>query len=108
MTTATTARQQQGEAPALSDVRLTEQGSIIDAALIRGFAKRALGDDAVADEVDELLFDHVVESRLHPSVVAATLPQFLNEILHAMTGEDWQMVADELIAEARAVDGRKG
>lgn len=85
--------------------RRTEQGDAIDVALLRDFLKRALGDDAVADKVDGLLFDHVAEGRYHPSVIAETLPGFLNEIIGAARAEDWQAVADELIAEAREVDG---
>jgi hypothetical protein len=85
--------------------RVTEQGNRIDAALLRAFLKRALEDDAVADAVNELLFEHVVAGRYHPSVVAETLPSFVEEILGAARHEDWQAVADELIAEAREVDG---
>lgn len=85
--------------------RETEQGNRIDVAMLRGFLKRALEDDAVADPVNELLFEYVVVGHLHPSVVAETLPSYINEILGAATREDWRAVADELIAEAREVDG---
>jgi hypothetical protein len=50
--------------------RVSEQGNRIDVALLRGFLKRALHDDAVADPVNELLFEHVVAGRFHPSVIA--------------------------------------
>jgi hypothetical protein len=85
--------------------RRTEQGNRIDVALLRGFLKRALEDDAVADPVNELLFDHVVAGRYHPSVLAESLPTYIAEILGAARREDWQAVADELIAEAREADG---
>jgi len=85
--------------------RRTEQGDSIDVELLRGFLKRALADDAVADKVDELLFAHVVEGRYHPSVVAETLPGLLGEVIGAARFEDWQAITDELIAEAREVDG---
>lgn len=85
--------------------RRSEQGNEIDEALIRGFLKRALADDAVADPVTDLLFEYVVAGRFHPSVVAESLPGYINEILEAATREDWQAVADELIAEAREIDG---
>lgn len=85
--------------------RRSEQGNVIDVALIRGFLKRALEDDAVADPVNDLLFEHVVAGRLHPSVVAETLPGFIREILETATRKDWQAVADELIAEAREING---
>lgn len=84
--------------------RVTEQGNRIDVAMLRGFLKQALEDDAVADPVNELLFEHVVAGRHHPSVVAESLPSYIAEILGAATREDWQAVADELIAEAREAD----
>jgi hypothetical protein len=92
-------------APPVARQRVTEQGNKIDVALVRGFLKRALEDDAVADSVNDLLFEHVVAGYFHPSVVAESLPSCINEILGAATGEDWQAVADELIAEAREVNG---
>lgn len=85
--------------------RRTEQGDSIDIEQLRRFLKRALADDAVADKVDELLFAHVVEGRYHPSVVAETLPGLLGEVISAARPEDWQAITDELIAEAREVDG---
>ncbi len=85
--------------------RRSGQRNVIDVALIRGFLKRALEDDAVADPVNDLLFEHVVAGRFHPSVVAENLPGYINEILETATREDWQAVADELIAEAREIDG---
>lgn len=84
---------------------MTEQGNRIDVAVLRAFLKRTLGDDALADPVNELLFEHIVAGRYHPSVVAETLSSYINEILNTATREDWQAVADELIAEAREVNG---
>ena len=85
--------------------RVTEQGNRIDVAVLRAFLKRTLGDDALADPVNELLFEYVVVGHLHRSVVAETLPSYIAEILNTATREDWQAVADELIAEAREVNG---
>lgn len=84
--------------------RVTGQGNRIDVGLLRVFLKRALEDDAVVDPVNELLFEHVVRGRYHPSVVAENLPSFITEILGAATREDWRAVANELIAEAREAD----
>jgi hypothetical protein len=92
-------------APGARRERVTGQGSRIETAVRRAFLKRALEDDAVADPVNELLFEHVVAGRYHRSVVAESLPTYIAEILAAATGEDWQAVADELIAEAREVIG---
>jgi hypothetical protein len=85
--------------------RETEQGNRIDVTVLRAFLKRTLGDDALADPVNELLFEYVVVGHLHRSVVAETLPSYIAEILNTATREDWQAVADELIAEAREVNG---
>jgi len=90
---------------AVREERVTEQGNQIDVAVLRSFLKRTLGDDALADPVNELLFEYVVVGHLHRSVVAETLPSYIAEILNTATREDWQAVADELIAEAREVNG---
>lgn len=47
-----------------------------------------------------------IAGHYHPSVVAESLPSFIREILGAATREDWQAVADKLIAEAREVNGK--
>jgi hypothetical protein len=88
----------QDEAPA------AEAGRGIGTALIRGFLKRALEDDAVVDEVNLMIFDHVVGGRYHPSDVATALPTYINEILDTAAPEDWQAVASELIAEASELE----
>ena len=98
-------RQRPSATTVASPQRVTEGGEQIDVALLRAFLKRALEDDAVADPVNDLLFDHVVAGRFHPSVVAESLPGYVNEVLNAATREDWQAVADELIAEARELNG---
>jgi hypothetical protein len=85
--------------------RRTEQGELIWVRTLRGFLKRVLADDAVADKVDELLFEHMVAGCYHPSVVAESLPGFLNDIIASAEMRDWQAIADELIAEVREVDG---
>lgn len=100
------ARREPASAPTRGrEERATEQGNRIDVTVLRAFLKRTLGDDALADPVNELLFEHVVAGRYHPSVIAESLPSYIAEILGAATREDWQAVADELIAEAREVNG---
>lgn len=101
------ARRHSPEPPATRalEERVTEQSNRVDVAVLRAFLKRALEDDPAADAVSALLFEHVVAGRCHPSIVAETLPSFISEMLGAATREDWQAVADELIAEAREVDG---
>jgi hypothetical protein len=85
--------------------RTSEQGNTFEVAAIRAFLARTLADDLLADEVNELLFAQVVERRYHPSVVTETLPQIINEILYTAKREDWQAVAEGLIAEARELEG---
>lgn len=72
---------QEATAPGALGHRVTEQGNTIDVALLRGFLKRALEDDAEA------------------------LQSCISEITDAARREDWQAVADALIAEARELDG---
>lgn len=88
----------------MSDTRLrsTEQGDEIDATIVRDFIRAGLEHDAVADSVHELLYEHVVAGRYHPTVVAASLRPMLVELLDAANESDWRQIADVLIAEARA------
>lgn len=83
------------------ETRTSEQGRTFDAGLIRGFIHEALAYDAAADTVNDLLFEHVVEGRYHPSVVADSLRSYIDEILNTATREDWGRIAAELIADAR-------
>lgn len=93
-----------GEAPT---IRVSAQGSRFEVTTIRNFLKRALADDAVADQVTELMFEHVVNGRLQPADVATTLTGFVDEVLRTATPEDWQAVADEQIAAARELLGEE-
>lgn len=89
----------------MAETRTTEQGNAVEVAAIRAFLLRLAADDLLADEVNDLLFEHVVAGRYHRSVVAESLRPIIDEILNATTAADWQAVADQLIAEARALDG---
>lgn len=93
------AREQSSTEGPQPEFRESEYGSKIDVTLIRGFLRSALGDDAVVDKVNELVFDHVAGGKYHRTVVASSLPGFVNEILETATEADWQAVADDLIAE---------
>jgi hypothetical protein len=85
--------------------RTSEQGATFDATLIQGFILNALSDDAVIDRVNDLLFEHVVEGRYHPSVIAESLRPIIDEILQTATFEDWSAVAGQLAADARETLG---
>jgi hypothetical protein len=61
--------------------------------------------ERAAEEVNDLLYKHVVEGRLHPPVIAETLPAIVREILDTATFEDWTAVTRQLTAEARETLG---
>lgn len=84
--------------------RIGDRGGRFDAELVRAFILTALDHDAARDAVDELVFDHVVAGRFHPSTVAASLRPIVEEIVGAATSGDWQVIADRLIAEARELE----
>ena len=88
------------------DQRRTEQGELIGVRTLRGFLKRVLADDAVADKVDELLFEHVVAGRYHPSVVAESLPGFLNDIIASAGNEG--LAGDRRRADCRGARSGRG
>jgi hypothetical protein len=70
---------------------------------IRAFLGRALADDALDDEVKQLLFDHVVEERLDRPALTEGLAREFGRLIDAARPEDWQAVSDDLVAEAREV-----
>jgi hypothetical protein len=83
-----------------TETRTSEHGNIFPVAIVRDFLLKALGHDAVVDEVNELLFDHVVGHKHHPSVIAASLKPMLEEVLGVATAEDWGWVTRALTADA--------
>ena len=85
--------------------RTSEQGTTFDATLIQGFILNALSDDAVIDRVHDLLFEHVVEGRYHPSVIAESLRPIIDEVLQTATVDDWSAVAKQLTVDARETLG---
>ncbi|MBS1892781.1 MAG: hypothetical protein JST59_15905, partial [Actinobacteria bacterium] len=54
----------------------------------------ALADEAVDDAVTELLFEHVVQGRLHWTVVANSLAPILSEVTEVADESDWIDAAD--------------
>jgi hypothetical protein len=71
---------------------------------VRDLLVRALGHDAVEDAVTELLFEHVVGGRYERAAVAGLLRLRIQDALHASTGEDWQAIAENFIAEVGDLD----
>jgi hypothetical protein len=86
-----------------TEKRESEQGNVFSVTIIRDFLLAALSHDAVADAVDAMLFEHVIEGRLHQSVITENLRPLITEVLDVATLEDWQYVSGKLIADAREV-----
>ncbi len=82
------------------ETRTSEQGTVFDAATVRDFLLKTLGQDAVIDQVNELFFEHVAKSQYHPSVIVENLKPMIDEVLNVATFEDWNWVARALTAEA--------
>lgn len=59
---------------------------------VHDFIRCALMHDAIAGQVFELLYEHIVGGRYHPSVIAASLKPFIDDVLGAATEEDWRTV----------------
>ncbi len=89
-----------------TEKRESEQGSIFSVATIREFLLAALSHDAVTDAVDAMLFEHIVEGRLHPSVITENLRPLITEVLDVATSEDWHYVCCKLIEDARESIGK--
>jgi hypothetical protein len=83
-----------------TEKRTSEQGTVFGASSVRDFLLMALGHDAVIDRVNDLLFEHVMEGKYHPSVVAASLEPIIDEVLGVATFEDWDWAARALTADA--------
>ncbi len=83
-----------------TEKRTSEQGTVFDVALLREFVLAALEHDAVTDRVHDLVYEHVVERKYHPSVVATSLEPIITEVLATVTVEDWRWVAHTLIDQA--------
>jgi hypothetical protein len=87
----------------MAAMRTTANGDRIEVDLVHDFIRCALTHDAIADPVVELLYEHIVSGRHHPSVIATALKPLIDEVLDAETEEDWRTVGDELIEDARTV-----
>ena len=83
-----------------TEKRTSEQGNVFSVAIIREFLLAALSHDAVTDAVDAMLFEHIIEGRLHPSVITENLRPLVTEVLETATLEDWQYVSATLCEEA--------
>jgi hypothetical protein len=78
----------------------------LDPGLVHDFLLRALSHEALDNAVTELLFEHVVMGRYDFSVIAATLPLKIEEIVGVATAEDWRALAEGLIVDGADDDER--
>jgi len=84
-----------------SNTRISEQGNTFSSEQIQGFILAALANNAVVDEINDLLFKHIVQGKLHPSVLTESLHPIIKEVLETATHEDWTAVTVQLTTEAR-------
>lgn len=89
-------------AEALDPARDQERPAAIDADSRREFINNILAHDALLDEVDALLFEHVVEGR--QAAVAAELRRLTLAAVTAATPADWEHIAERLIADTRELE----
>jgi hypothetical protein len=68
----------------------------------------ALGNDAVDEAVIELLFEHVVQGRLHWTVVANSLAPILSEVTEVADEADWIDAADHVLDPDLPADDLEG
>ena len=76
----------------------------IDGELRRDFINTILAHDLLLDEIDALVFEHVVEGRHHQHEIAAALRRL---VITAVTGAApayWGHIADGLIADVRDLE----
>jgi hypothetical protein len=84
-----------------TDKQTSEQGTGVDRAIVRDFLLTALEHDAATDRVHDLVYEHAIEGKHHPSAIAARLEPIISEVLGVATSEDWRWVADTFIEQAR-------
>ncbi|MCW2995249.1 MAG: hypothetical protein JWQ18_2744 [Conexibacter sp.] len=91
-------------AEALDPTRGQDRPTTIDSGPRREFINNILAHDTLLDEVDALLYEHVVEGEHRPAAVAATLRRLTLAAVTGATPEDWQDVAEHLIADVRELE----
>jgi hypothetical protein len=76
----------------------------VGAELLRDLINTILAHEALLDEVDGLLFEHVVEGCHRPAAVAAELRRLALDAVTGASPEDWQRIAGHLIADVRDLE----
>lgn len=78
-----------------------------DLGALDAFALGALSHDSLDDAVTLLLFEHVVEGRYDPSVIAAELSRLLEDLMSAVELEDCMALAALLVAGVPREEGMR-
>jgi hypothetical protein len=79
-----------------------ERPAAIDIDSRRAFINNILAHDALLDDVDAPLFEHVVEGRR--AAVTAELRRLILAAVSAATPADWEHIAERLIADIRELE----
>lgn len=83
-----------------ADVRRGEWGTTFPSEVVRDFIHSALRHPAAADMVSEYVFDIATSEDEPPADIGEALRVALGEVLSAATGEDWEQVGRDLLADA--------
>jgi AcrR family transcriptional regulator len=81
------------------DTRRSRWGSAIPTAVVRDFIRTGIRHSAIADFVNEYVFDALASGE--PPELADALRMAFDEIVEASRPEDWERVASDLLADAR-------
>lgn len=83
--------------------RRSETGTVFDVSLIRKFLRAVAEDPLVAERLS--CRPDLWSPSAGPTLRAGVVQEEVRDALRSGTGEDWNMIAGQLIAEARAVTG---
>jgi hypothetical protein len=83
------------------EMRETDGGDRISVKVLREYLIWVIHHDAVYDNANDLIFDHVAGGYLHPAVAVVALRELVSETIEAATVEDWHAVFDALVSDAR-------
>jgi hypothetical protein len=84
-----------------AEQRTSEQGHTFGAADVRDFLAAVLLESPASGRLDQLLCEHIEQGRYDPSVIARGLRPMIEDIIATATDSDWEVVAGDLIENAR-------
>jgi AcrR family transcriptional regulator len=83
-----------------TDTRNSRWGSAIPTTVVRDFIRTGIRHHAIADFVNEYVFDALASGE-PPAELGDALRMAFDEIVEASRREDWERVADDLLADAQ-------